>query len=122
MNQTETGTTRRSLTPSEPTDSDEQAGYRQMLSMRHSCVRAPLIGNTIRLNNPMHFQIDNTSVRILGSTHNLPRTLPNLPQWVWEAFGWCNDLILGNNPFANPDAASHLFGDVPLRKLITSKL
>ena len=69
----------------------------------------------------MYFQIDNSAVRIAGSCHDFPRELPDIPQWLMDAYSWCEDLILESNPLGNPDAANHLFGDVPLRKQIGTR-
>ena len=66
----------------------------------------------------MYLEIDRTSVRVASTVHDLPRESPDLPQWLSDAFDWCEDLVLESSPFANPDAATHFYGDSPLRKLI----
>jgi uncharacterized protein YbaP (TraB family) len=66
----------------------------------------------------LYFQIDQTAVRIASTVHDFPRESPDLPRWLSDAFDWCEDLILESSPFANPDAATHFFGDSPLRKLV----
>jgi uncharacterized protein YbaP (TraB family) len=42
----------------------------------------------------MYFQIDNTNVRVLGSMHFFPETVPGVPRWALDAYEWADDIAL----------------------------
>jgi len=41
----------------------------------------------------MYYEIDGTAVRLAGSMHLGPTTSPNLPDWVWGAYDWSEEVI-----------------------------
>jgi uncharacterized protein YbaP (TraB family) len=41
----------------------------------------------------MHYEIEGTSVRLAGSMHLIPAASPNLPEWVWRAYEWAEDVV-----------------------------
>jgi uncharacterized protein YbaP (TraB family) len=42
----------------------------------------------------MYFEFDKTNVRLLGSMHRLPKDHPEIPQWVDQAYQWCEALYI----------------------------
>ena len=42
----------------------------------------------------MYYQVENTTVRLLGSMHRLPKSNPEVPAWVDEAYRWCEVLYI----------------------------
>ncbi|MCA1325783.1 TraB/GumN family protein [Herbaspirillum sp. alder98] len=41
----------------------------------------------------MYFQIDNTTVRVLGSIHLFPANVPEVPRWARDAYAWADELV-----------------------------
>jgi uncharacterized protein YbaP (TraB family) len=41
----------------------------------------------------MYYEIIGTQVRLAGSLHRLPIASPDLPQWIWRAYEWSEELI-----------------------------
>jgi uncharacterized protein YbaP (TraB family) len=41
----------------------------------------------------MYYEIEGTSVRLAGSMHLVPAASPNLPEWVWRAYEWAEEIV-----------------------------
>jgi uncharacterized protein len=40
----------------------------------------------------MYYEIEGTAVRLAGSMHLVPAAAPNLPEWIWRAYEWAEEL------------------------------
>jgi uncharacterized protein YbaP (TraB family) len=42
----------------------------------------------------MYYEAKGTNLRIAGSMHFFPAESPAMPAWVWEAYDWCEHLVI----------------------------
>src|ERR1700722_7558737 len=61
----------------------------------------------------MYYEIIGTQVRLAGSLHRLPVASPGLPDWIWGAYGWSEQLIFEADA---TDALKHFFSEGPSLK------
>jgi len=46
----------------------------------------------------MYYSVVGSRVRVAGSMHMLPADAPHLPQWLWDAYAWSEDLLVESDP------------------------
>jgi uncharacterized protein len=61
----------------------------------------------------MYYEIIGTQVRLAGSLHRLPAASPGMPDWIWRAYEWSEQLIFEADA---TDALKHFFSNGPSLK------
>ena len=41
----------------------------------------------------MYFQVTNSNLRLAGAMHRFPEGRPQLPEWLSDAYSWCDDVV-----------------------------
>ena len=45
-----------------------------------------------------YYQIDGSNVRIAGTMHVFPSGSPGMPDWLWRAYAWAEDIVIESDP------------------------
>jgi hypothetical protein len=46
----------------------------------------------------MYYKVNGTNMRIAGSMHVFPSDSPKIPDWILEAYDWCEHLVIESDP------------------------